>query len=334
MLLNQQPKNLIYFDSNFETISNIAIGNLIRAIGNGKSIAYVNSDKTVKFNNFLENLSLSYNFKKEFSMFQLDIFNFDKKKITKSLLPQVEFNSIDENFLWSQLTKYDIVIFDNFDLNKFSEFSFINHLNNKNPLQSVVLITKRKKDFTSLKQYFDEALLVKEKLQKTLLSNKNIISITGSGLGKSSYSFGHLVLNFIKKKDVKLIYFDKGNFFGEMIFFQALKKWSKQNNLYGSFDFVATGVNRFYGNNYREESINEDRKEAKEALMLLKTAIKKQSPVVADELCTVINKGLLTIQEVCDVLKSVDNELLITGENLQKEIKDLTTIIINIEKVD
>lgn len=333
MLAAQISRNLLYLDENLDSYSNTAIGNLVRAIGEGKYIAYINCDKKAsKFTNFLENLSLSYEFLKNFPRLRLDIYIINEKKITKSLLPMVEFNTIDENFFWPSLKNYDVVIFDNFDEKSLSKYSLISALGSKNPSQSIITITKDKETFKELSQNFSEHLEIKSKKQNTLAANKNIVAISGDGLGKSTYAFGHLIREFIQKKDVKLIYFDKGNYFGEMVFFSGLKKWSKLNTMYGTFDFVITGINRFQGNLYRDENRFEDTLEAREALRLLDTAIKKQSPVLADELTTVIDRGLLDIREVEKVLEDVGQELIITGNMIHPQIKSHCNKIIEIKK--
>ena len=88
--------NHIYFDENIEDFSNVAVGLIIRALGHGLKIAYIDCSNTAsKFTNFLENLSLSNSFIKKFDRFLIDIYRFKSDKImSKTILPLVEFTNI------------------------------------------------------------------------------------------------------------------------------------------------------------------------------------------------------------------------------------------------
>lgn len=328
--------NHIYFDKNIDGYSNLAVGIFIRSLGHGLRVCYVDvSSGATKFINFLENLSLSKSFTKSFNRINSDIFTFKKNgMLSKSIIPEVEFSMITKQMFLNSIRNYDILIFDNCDLEKFSEKEICNILKNKNQLSEIIFTFSEEKIYNKLKKYFEIETTYDYKKQSNLFSNSKIVDITGYGRGKSLFSFGYIIRNFIAKKDVKLIYFDKDEFYyGEMNFFKALKNWSKLNNLYGSFDFVITGFQRHFGLNFRQENVKEDYFEAKEALMLLKTAIKKQTPVIADELNTVISKGLIDKSEVLEILKQVENELLITGSNSHKEILNIASTIIEVKEI-
>ncbi len=326
----------IYYDKNIENFSSLGIGYLIRAMGEGKKVAFVSFENNAqKFINFIENLSLSYSFIKSLKRFQVDMYNYvDENKISKTIIPLVEFCNIADEMFWKSLLNYDLVIFDNFLLKEKNKIKLIATLKNRSPLTKIVLTIKNENDFIKLKDNFNKSITCNYvKDQNTALTKKKIVNITGEGRGKSLFALGELIRNFIYKKSVKLIYFDKGDdIYGDAFFFSALKKWSKENNLYGSFDFVKTGIRRFDGRGFRIENIQLDSKEAKESLDLLKTSLKKQSPVVADELNTMIGKGILDLQDVLSVLREVNNELILTGKNSPKEILSLSSKVIELKE--
>lgn len=328
--------NHLYLDTKLEGFSNVAAGLLTRAVGHGLKVAYVDVlGKATKFTNFLENLSLSHSFVRRFDRFSIEIFTFkNNKKISKSILPNVEFYTIPEELLWSSLEKFDLVIFDNCSFDVVHKFSIVNFLDSKPSDLESVFVFSNKEEFDQIKDNFDLVSEYNYKLNPTIGTNKNIINVTGDGKGKSTYSFGFLIRRFIEKFNVKLIYFDKGgDFYGERFFFNSLKKWISENTLYGSFDYVATGLKRFDGKTFRFENVPEDIKEANEGLMLLRTSIKKQTPVIAEELNTTIKTGLLEKEKVLDVLKNVENELMITGRYSPKEVQDLSNLLVEVKEV-
>lgn len=326
----------LYLDKQIEGFSNVSVGLLTRSIGHGLKVAYVDCDsKARKFTNFLENLSLSREFVKSLDRFWMDIFVFKgNNRVTKTFLPQVEFHTILEDMFWKSLNKYDLIVFDNASFEKISKFKIINFLNNKPNNLEVVFTFSEEKEFEEIKENFDLVTKYDYKENTLFGKNKNILNITGDGKGKSTYSFGYLIRNFINKEDVKLVYFDKGgNFYGERNFFKPLKKWSKTQNFYGSFDYVATGLERFDGKTFRFDNKPEDIKEAKEGLMLLKTSLKKQTPVIAEELNTTIKTGLLELDEVLEVLSNIKNQVVLTGRYSPKEFLDISNVIIEAKEI-
>lgn len=318
----------LYLDKTNDTYSFFSLGYLIRAMGHGLKIAYVDTQrKSTKIINVFENLSLSYKFTRQFSKLHIETFSFlSKDKISKGIIPLVEFQSLNQELFWKNLKNFELIIFDNIDFKYFDKEKLISFIKNKSQETEIIITTQNDSDFEFLIEDVDSAYQLNQKSTTTLLSNKNIVTLTGEGKGKSVYSFGVLFSSFIKKQDVKLVYFDKGDeFYKEMFFFQSLKIFKKENpHMYGTFDFVQTGNPRFDGPVPRLEVSSEDIKEAKEALMLLKTSLKKQTPVVADQLSKAINSNLLTIKEVIDVLNNVENDLLITGKSMPKEILNLS----------
>lgn len=329
----QIGQTYLYLDEKNSDFSNIAAGLLIRTIGERKKIAYIDSkDSASKLTNFIENLSLSYSFVKKLGNFALDIYKIKpNNKISKTLIPQVEFGTITTEMFWNSLSNYDLIIFDNLTLETINIIKLISTLQNKSPFTNIIAITPDKKTHSKLKENFQNNLTCNHIEHKNLNTKKGITNITGEGVGKTLYSIGYLIRNFIYKKDVKLIYFDKGDdIYGDPIFLTALKKWSMENNYYGTFDFVKTGIKRFNQTGYREFNSEIDTKEAKDALMLLETSLKKQTPVIADELNTIIEKNILSIKDVLPILNKITNEIIITGRQSPKEILNISEKIIEI----
>jgi len=327
--------NHIYLDEHLDGFSNVAVGLLLRAVGHSLKVAYVDvTGSPKKFTNFLENLSLSSFFVRKFDRLYIETFVLRGDKVSKGIIPSVEFNTITKEIFWDEINKFDLVIFDGANLEQISNFKILNFLENKNPTTESVFIFNNKKDFDEVKENFDLISSYNYNKKSTFQSNKNIINITGDGKGKSTFSFGYIVRRFIEKKDVKLVYFDKGgNYYGERVFFDALKDWSKRNISYGKFDYVATGASRFDGYKFRFENNSKDLSEAKEGLMLFKTALKKQTPVIGEELNTTIKTGLLNLYEVLDILKEINHEVLITGRYSPKEILEISDIVIEVKEI-
>jgi len=321
----------LYLDEKYEDFSNLGVGLMIRGLGHSLRVAYIDVKGTsTKFTNFLENLSLNYSFVKDFSKLYGEIFTFkNPNKISRSIIPIVEFNTIDLKRFISMLSNYDLIIFDNVDISILNINTIKEILRNKQQLCEIIFIVSEKTVFNSIKSLFDIQTILKYEKSNSLLSKKGIITISGEGKGKSLFSFGFVIKNFIFKQNVKLIFFDKGDSIsGEIIFFKALKKWSKNNNFYGEFDFVVTGCRRYFANDFREKSLEIDKREAKNALMLLETSLRKQTPVIADELLKVLENKILEKKEILNVLNKVNNELLITGDKIDTEIKNLSKITI------
>lgn len=325
----------IYYDKNIGGFSNVAAGMVIRAIGHGLRIAYIDcSSSAKKFTNFLENLCLSHSFVKSFSSFHIEIFSFlqSRGKISKSILPLVEFHNITEDIFWNTINKFDLIVFDNFNLDLISEYKITNILENREINSEIVFTTSSESDFKKIRDKFDFGISFTYTKNPLLSSSRNIINIQGESRGKSTYSYGHILRKFFEKKDVKMIYFDKeGNFYGEKIFFKALKKWMDEHSFYGSLDYVSTGYKRYEGRKYRDTIVTEDIKEAENGLMLLETSIKKQTPVLAEDLSNVVINNIIPIEKAEKILEQVNRELIITGKVSPKNFLKLSNIVIDVK---
>lgn len=192
----------LYFDDSNENYSFFSLGYLIRAIGHGLKIAYVDTQrKSSKIINVFENLSLSNKFKKELFKLHVETFSFiSKDKISKGIIPLVEFHSINQELFWKNLKNFDLIIFDNLDFINFDLEKLISFIKNKS-YETEIIITCSKKDvFNNLLEDVDCAFEISKTTTTTLLTNKNIVSLYGEGKGKSVYSYGFLFDDFVKKK--------------------------------------------------------------------------------------------------------------------------------------
>lgn len=319
----------LILEPKIEDFSEIALGLLIRSIPHNLSIAYVDvSGKAIKLNNFFENISLSYSFVKHFRKIHFELFTFkNNNKISKSILPQVEFYSINEQIFSSSLKDFDIVIFDNYSDAVLKKFTLLNITSSKQPHQEFFIITSQKKISEEIKNNVNNYYSIDISKKKTLTSSKEcILNVVGDKSYSSLYSIGHMIRNFINKKDVKYIGFDRGDdIYGENAFFSALKKWTKENTLYGTFDFVNTGIKRYFEKGFRNENILEDTKEAKEGLSLLETALRKQSPIIADSIIDAQTNNILEFEDIKKVLGKIKNELVVTGETENSNFSSIST---------
>lgn len=323
-----EGKTYLYLDEKIEGFSNIGIGLITRAIGQGVSISYIDTKNSAKkWTNFIENLSMSYSFVKSIQKINIGIYSPKNENIiTKTIVPAVEYLNITNDMFWKDLENSDLVIFDNFDFEIFKKIKLISLIKNKNFRTQIVVITKDKNIIKELKDEFNFIIKCEYKKNSGLGVVKGITNITGNGNGKSVYAYGELLRKFLYKGDVKLIYFDKAeDLYGDVTFFKHLKKWQKEHNLYGVFDYVQNGTKR----NITEEDLI--KKEAEEALMLFKTSLKKQSPVIADELNNLIERNIIDDQEVINILRETKGEVIITGNKSTKKIKDISETLIEFE---
>lgn len=325
-------KDYLYLDENQEYFSNIGFGCIIEKIGEQQTIAYIDvQDTAKKLINFLENLSLSSSFTTNFKNFHLDIFIPREKAIQKTILPNVEYSNITKSIFLNQINDYDVIIVDNYISQKDSLISLEDILNIKNVKTKLIVLTPSSDEFKRIKGNFSNRVVCSYKKQKNLFTRSGLVNITGKPKGKTLFSLGYLLRKYLYKSDVKLIYFDKGSdIFGDAKFFDALKKWNQENTFYGTFDFVKTGLDINDENSKKNIELN--KKEARDALMLFETALKKQAPVVGDEINTVLKKKYVDVSEVVDILKKTKNEVILTGETSKVELNKITELRVILKK--
>lgn len=324
----REEKTYIYYDENINDFSSLGAGLLATGLGQGAKIAYINSNPNAKkLTNFIENLNLNYTFVRNLNIKSMGIFVVKNEKIiTKTLLPEVEYLNMTKEMFWKDLENFDLIIFDNFDLENYEKIKVISLLNNKNPKTQIIAITPNKNTFKEIKNNFNNSIICKNKKNNGLTKINGITTIYGKGEGKSIFAYGELLRGFLYKADVKLIYFNKiHDYYGDINFFKALKKWQTENSFYGTLDYVQTGT-----------KINDDKdtkiKEAKEALMLLQTSLKKQSPVIADEILNLINSNILNNNEIIDILNNTKNQIILTGEEITTQIMNISENLLEFEK--
>ena len=246
----------------------------------------------------------------------------------KTLLPNVEYLNITRSIFLEQINDYDVVIVDNYVNVSDSLISLDEILKIKNESTQLIVLTPDESEFKEIKSNFSNRIVCSYKKQKNLFTRPGLVNITGRPKGKTLFSLGYLIRKYLYKSDVKLVYFDKGSdVFGDAKFFDALKKWNLDNTFYGTFDFVKTGIDI-----KDKKDIELNKKEARDALMLFETALKKQAPVVGDEINTVLKKGYVEVSKVVDILKNTKNEVILTGETSKVEISKITELRVVLKK--
>jgi hypothetical protein len=322
---------LLYFENQLPEFStSFALGLIAKKLGQNKSVAYIDTNsKNKTIFSFFEQLSLIKEFKKELPNFYMETFlwNVEKDTFSRSILPQLEYQILPNRNYFLKLTKhYDYFIFNSIT-NDIIDLDFLSIIL-QSPRQPKIILISNEEPNKKIKKYLTYYQIKKE--QKNSLLTQNITLVQGSPYTES-FAQGYIIEEFLKKSTVKFIAFDKGKQrFGEEFFFTALKQSQKKLNK-GDFDFIYTGN----PNPFREEFTNFDYKEAKETVELLKTALKKQSPVVAENAIQTHIHGLIDKKEFLNLLSIVKQELVLThtSNEIPKYILDYVKKSISILKI-
>lgn len=311
----------IVYDTKNTVLEEIALGILSRASGHNYKIAFVTQSPHSKLFTFLENLCISHKFPKHFERFHIETFNLRQNHIQRGILPQVEFQTIPYNKLLNILYTFDIVIFLNPNEIILNSPKLVDFLIQKQEETEIVLLLTQKPS-KELKKIAQSVFSVESHKNNGLTSNSKVVLVSGS-IFAELYSFGYLLKNFILKKNVKLIGFERGDqIYGEIKFFKGIKQFSKEYHLYGSFDFVHTGLPRITGPHFRSENSLGDLAEAKEALMLAETSLRKLTPVVIDNFEKIISFSLLEKKSEYSLLRNSSNEAIIPIKKHTEETKE------------
>ncbi|MFW6285950.1 MAG: cob(I)yrinic acid a,c-diamide adenosyltransferase [Nanoarchaeota archaeon] len=290
---NRKGLSHIYLDEEQEKQSNVALGILCRAIGHNLKITYINSKRN------------AFQIIDSFSAY---------------LLKNINFFDYD-SFCLDYIKNNDLIIFDNFSFSHLSINQIDEILINKKKQTEIIFVFKKQKEFNAIKKKFD--LISQYKYTKNPKGRNNITNIYGNGKGKSTYVFGRaikeLINNNIKNNNqtLQIIYFDKGgDFYGEKYFFTKLNK-AKLN-----FNYKSYGLSRIENNEFRYTNIPQDIKEAQKGLLEIKNSFQIDL-LIADELNTTIDSKLLKEEEIIKVLKSIKNQILISGRTTNKKIIEI-----------
>ena len=327
--------NLIIDKENF-TLQEIALGNIIRVMGHPFKIGVVSQNNEFsKITTFLENLCISNKFTRLYERLHLETFNILDNKIQRGILPEVEFQTIESKKLLNILYTFEFIIFLNPNLDFLNSDTFINFLKEKQDETEIIILSTNQLD-SKVKKYIDNIYNVKFKKNQNLVSNKNINLVINSPFSQT-FSYGYLIKKFIEKNNVKLVSFEKGdNIYGEFIFFEGIKKFKKDYQYYGEFDYVITGTPRIKENSLRVSNTYLDLKEGSEALMLAKTAIKKQSPVILDNIENGLKYNTINENDFIKIIESPLNEVIIPfryHENITDSIFKISKNILEFEKI-
>ena len=309
-----------YLDTEIKEFSNVACGLLVRALGANLRVCYLNFNSTL------------------LSDFFMEIFNsnsFDN-------VNNVTFYEKNAKINLDNLNNYDLVLFDNFSFENISKDKILDFFKNKNKNLEVVFVFSNKNELEEIKEKFDLISYYQyNRNNYDLKGDTNSIfnsnnfnlryNITGNGKGKSTYSFGYLIRNYIEKKDVALVYFDKGgDFYSERDFFNALEKFSQKNSSYGKFNFFVSGNVRFDGENFRFKNCEEDIVEAKRGLELIRDNLVEKDLIVLEELNSTISLKLLNLDEVMYILNFLKSEVMITGRYSPKNLVSISNCLIEV----
>ncbi len=301
----------------------IVIGNLIRSFGHDIKIAIVSNNSIFsKINTFFENLFISNKFKKNYSNLHFETFTYQgEEKIQRGILPNVEFQTIPSQKLLNILYKFEYVIFIDPPQILLNSSKFESYLKEKQEETEILILVDSLKN-SSLKKISDNIyeVLVSE---NSSLTTKDELNLIINSPYSQLLSYGYLVRKFIEKKSVKIVSFEKGdNMYGENKFFLSLKQFSKEFNFYGDFDYLISGNSRLTNRNLRITNTNLDEKEISDSLMLAKSDLKKQTPVIIDNLDFALNLGLIDIDSFLNLVEGNINETLISfnfeSENIEK----------------
>jgi ATP:corrinoid adenosyltransferase len=301
-------------------LEEIALGVLTRAMGHSYKIALITKAPHSKLFTFLENLCISQKFVKQYERLHVETFNLRQTQIQRGILPQVEFQTIPYDKLLSRLYSFDYIIFLNpneeiLHSPKFQDFL----VQKQDETEIVILLNERPSN--QLKKIADSIYSIKYSKNSALTTNTNTTLILNSAFSEL-YSYGYLIKKFIEKKNVKLIAFERGDLiYGEVKFFRAIKQFCREYIFYGTFDFVYTGLPRIKGPQLRSTNTIGDLAEAKEGIMLAKTALKKLTPVIIDNI-EKLHEYSLTKGEEIDIFRLTTNEVLVPIKNQNEQTKN------------
>ncbi len=300
----------IIYSHEKEYLEEIALGLISRATGHNYKVAFVTQKPHSRYFTFFENLCISHRFPKFFERLHIETFLLGQQSIQRGILPQVEFQTIPYKSLLNTLYTFDIIIILNPNDLLLDSPKFIDFISQKQD-ETEIIILMDKTPSTMLKKVSDSLYFFESKKNNALTSNPNV-TIVNNSIFSELFSYGYLIKKFIEKSQVKLVAFEKGDqMYGESKFFRALKQFSKEYHFYGSFDYVHTGLPRISGPTFRKENTLADTAEAKEALMLAQTSLRKLTPVVIENIDSISTYNLFTNKEEYSLFRHMVNEAII-----------------------
>ncbi len=155
-----------------------------------------------------------------------------------------------------------------------------------------------------------------------------IIVYYGAGEGKTVASIGHVIRALGHKKEVVILQFMKGRATGEYRFIKKLANSYPELNL----QIHLCGAPEFLDERTRELH----QKKANEGLELAHRVLREVQPdlLVLDEILYAIKFGLLTEEEVVELLKRRGHtDIILSGRGLGARIAEMADIVTHMEKV-
>ena len=314
--------------------SYLAIGSLIKAISLNMKVAFIDEGnlnrKTIQT---FENLFLTNSFKK--MKCEVDFFNFKSKDIIqKSVLPNVEYYSINKNIFLKEIENFDLIIFENFSFENFTKQEIQQILQNKKISCDALFISNENIKYNSLEENFNEKFYIEYIKNKSLMVKKNFTVINGEEILIDLLFYGLLFEKIIDKNKINLFFFDRiDNIYSEKDFFKNLKNSVLENNLYKKFDFIYSGIKRYENGKKRIENNIYDIKEAKSSLDLLKTSSNKDMDIFCSGLFELKENEILDKEYIIDKISEINSEICFSDKHTCHLFKDNSNNVYNIKKI-
>jgi hypothetical protein len=315
-------KNFFYLYERIEDFTHISTGILIKAISKNKKIAYIDfSQKPRKLTNFFENLALSKEFQATYKI-KLDIFTFETGKITKSILPIVEYLSINQDGFFREIqTDYDIIIFENFQSEFITTSELIQIIQNKNPKTNIIITSSKEEILKKTINYIDKVSIIKQICSNSLISSKNVEVVCANNQeNRQLNSLGEIIRNFVLKQETRYVSFLERNNDEEKSFLANLKLFSKNQTLYPNFDFVIYTNKNSNNNKLINLELYED------FLKIVITLLRKEGGVsIIDNLHNPFVQNNNIINETYKLLKEAKSKIKININRQDSHLLNLST---------
>jgi hypothetical protein len=312
-------KNFLYLYENINDFTNIGAGILIKSISKNKNTAYINFNQKAKtLTSFFENLALSKEFNSSLKI-KLDIFSFETGKITKSILPFVEYLTINiDDFFRHIQTDYDIIIFENFQPEQITTDDLIQIIEKKSSKTNIIITTSDESVLKEIVKLLDKVSIIKLTSSNSLISSKNVELTFANNLeNRQLNSLGEIIRNFVLKQETKYISFLENVNDDEKIFLTNLKFFSKNQTLYPNFDYLIY-TNKSINNNLTDLKLYED------FLKIILTLLRKDNGILIID--NLFNPFVKENEIINQIYKFLYNSNLKVKLNIDKENSRLLSL--------
>jgi hypothetical protein len=319
-------KNFFFLENTNSTFSQINLGIIIKAISSNKKILYIDSkNKSKKIISFFEKLCLNKEFNLNFKMNNFDIYSINKNNINVSILPKVEYSNLPLSKIFSNLKKYDYIIFEELDFEIIPKEIFIEFLKMKNEKTNIIISTNSENIYENLIDEFDKKYLFFNQSQNSLISNRNV-KYKYSKEFEINYliSLGNLFSNLIDNKNSLFFnFFDNSDYESEKHFLFVLKKiMSSNSNLFSIFEYIYCIKNE------------KNELEIENTLKLLLTILNKNDKEIIISNFTEFEILKNYLNPILEKLENSKNKIDIYGYDFSKKIFDKSSKVTKIIKIE